>query len=441
MTYHRVLALGTWLFISLSATAENSRPVVRVGAEQGDLRGQDHRVIQAAIDYLANLGGGTVEIAPGRYLLADAIHLRTGVKIVGAPEKTILVVGSGRKTAVTKDITKGATEITLADATGFAVGDGVFLEDQAGHGFEVTTATLVERLGPKTFRLSQPAASDYLLSRRAEVKRGFSGIDGWKVSNAAVRGVTIEGNWGQPASEYLGGCRGGGIYLHGCDQVIIEKCVVRKVNGDAISFQGKCHDVTIAECLCEDNANAGLHPGSDSHSCVVRNNIIRKNGYVGLFVCVGVKKVVFEGNEIIANGGCGVSIGFADSDNVFRANQIVNNAETGILFRRDSPEEKYGAHRNVFEKNIIRDNLGPRPAKSNSRPASASTASVVIEGSHLDLVFRDNEFSFSKPHSGPAILHDAAVKSLTLDGNRLRNLTLTTKEYAGDLPGSKNGSK
>lgn len=424
-----IVFLGTML--PFWSSADQAKPLVRVGSDQGDLRGQDQRALQAAIDYVANLGGGTVEIMPGRYVLRNALHLRSGVNIVGTPEKTILVLGTGRKTALVHDVAKGAREITLADPTGFQIGDGIFLQDQAGHGFQVTTATLIERRG-HTFRLSQPTDNDYLLARKGEVKLGCSSIGGWKIADATVDGLTIEGNWGQAGSEYLGGCRGGGIYLFGCDRVTLRRCTVRKFNGDAISFQGKCQNITIEHCLCEDNANVGLHPGSYSHSATVRHNVLRKNGYIGLFVCVGVRKVLFENNEIVANAGCGISIGFDDSDNVFRGNRIVDNAETGVLFRRDSTQAEHGAHRNLFEKNVIRDNLGPRPARSNSRPSAAGKAAVVIEGSHHDLVFRDNEFAFSQPHPGAAILHDAAAKGLQMVNNRLRNLTQPSAIYQGD---------
>src|SRR5262249_31972263 len=152
---------------------------------------------------------------------------------------------------------------------------------------------LVARLGPQTFRLGQPAESDYLVSRAGEVKHAISGIAGINITNASVKDITVEGNHGTAGSEYLGGCRGGGIYLAGCTNVVVSGCSVRKYNGDAISFQRECTKVTIEDCLCEHNFNVGLHPGSGSHDCVVRKNTLRKNGYVGLFVCVGVTRVLF----------------------------------------------------------------------------------------------------------------------------------------------------
>lgn len=56
-----------------------ARPVLRVGIDDGDLRGADGAALQAAIDRVAALGGGTVRIGPGRYLLRNALALRSGV--------------------------------------------------------------------------------------------------------------------------------------------------------------------------------------------------------------------------------------------------------------------------------------------------------------------------------------------------------------------------
>src|SRR5678815_5000978 len=47
------------------------RLTIRVGPRNADLVGNDHRVIQAAIDHVARLGGGTVHILPGTYRLRN----------------------------------------------------------------------------------------------------------------------------------------------------------------------------------------------------------------------------------------------------------------------------------------------------------------------------------------------------------------------------------
>ena len=64
--------------------AENelqARPAVRitVALRNADIIGSDNRALQAAVDYVGNLGGGVVEIGPGEYLMRDALHLRSRV--------------------------------------------------------------------------------------------------------------------------------------------------------------------------------------------------------------------------------------------------------------------------------------------------------------------------------------------------------------------------
>lgn len=72
-------------------TAQPARPAeIRVGITQGDLQGDDHRALQAAVDYVARLGGGTVHIGPGQYRMRNALTLRDNFRICGVPGKTIL---------------------------------------------------------------------------------------------------------------------------------------------------------------------------------------------------------------------------------------------------------------------------------------------------------------------------------------------------------------
>jgi len=46
-------------------------PRLKVGRADADIVGADNRALQAAVDYIASLGGGTVEIGPGEYLMRD----------------------------------------------------------------------------------------------------------------------------------------------------------------------------------------------------------------------------------------------------------------------------------------------------------------------------------------------------------------------------------
>src|SRR5437868_2371786 len=83
------LGVGTIGLSQPATTATGAE--IRVAIDQGDLRGGDQRALQAAVDHVAGLGGGTVHIGPGRYPMRNALTLRDHVRIVGEPGKTILV--------------------------------------------------------------------------------------------------------------------------------------------------------------------------------------------------------------------------------------------------------------------------------------------------------------------------------------------------------------
>lgn len=379
------------------------------------------REAQAAIDRLAAAGGGTVRLPAGRHLLAAPLRLGSGVTVAGVPGETVLVIGRGLEQPLAADAAAGADTIELADATGLAVGDGVAVEDVATRGFLVTTATLAARTGPRAFRLSEPLVNDYRVDRGARVVRAYPGVGGWGIRDAAVEDVVVEGNHGQPDSQFLDGCRGGCFYLFRCERVAFRRCVARRANGDGISFQ-RCREILVEGCVAERNGNCGLHPGAFSKSCTIRDSVARDNGYIGMFVCVGVQQGTFAANTLTGNGGCGISIGCLDSDNLFRGNRVADNAEAAVIFRIDSGKPEEGAHRNVFEGNEFVANVGPRPARSNTRPDSAGRACVVIEGVHQGLVWRENLFEVPSASRRAGILVDAASAGLAVADNRLVNV-------------------
>lgn len=387
---------------------------IRVGITEGDLRGNDHRILQAAVDYVARLGGGTVQIGPGRYHMRNALCLRDNVRICGVPGKTILVACDGFKTRLAADGDCNEQQITVEDPSGLRVGDGIaVLDNKYASGFEVTTATLTARVDERTFRLSAPLYLDYLVSRMASARLAFPIVGGWSVQKATLEGLTIEGNCTR--SERLDGCRAGGIYLFRCEDISIRHCVVHAYNGDGISFQVS-QRVTVEDCLCEANTGLGLHPGSGSQHPVLRRNHALNNGGDGLFVCWRVKHGLFEDNEVRGNKGAGVSIGHKDTDNLFRNNVIAGNNRAGVFFRTES--EAMGAHRNIFEGNRIVDN----------GLAGEAGACVVLRGHHHDIVFRKNTIGHSRPVSaGIGILSGKDVCGLKNVDNQFPNVGTSIK--------------
>jgi parallel beta-helix repeat protein len=205
------------------------------------------------------------------------------------------------------------------------------------------------------------------------------------VKDAAVEDVIVEGTRGKTACKAVDGCRHSGIYLFECADVAIRRCAVRDYNGDGIRFQVS-RDITFEECVAENNAGLGLHPGSGSSRPVVNRCRAVGNGSDGLYVCWRVQHGRFEDNELRGNKGVGISIGHKDSDNLFRGNRVTDNMGVGLLFRNEA--EAMGAHRNLFEKNTFLDN----GLSAKGEP----TACIVIHGHHHDLVFRNNTIGVSK---------------------------------------------
>src|SRR4051812_34002804 len=100
-------------------------PTIKVGRENADIVGADNRALQAAVDYIATLGGGSVEVGPGEYAMRDSLHLRSNVAVRGTPGKTVLRKADGALSPLAIDGDYGEEQVTLANPAGFDVGCGI----------------------------------------------------------------------------------------------------------------------------------------------------------------------------------------------------------------------------------------------------------------------------------------------------------------------------
>ncbi len=126
-----------------------------VGPKSGDLAGTTDRVIQAAVDSVGRHGGGTVRILPGTFTLRNAIHLPSGIRLLGSGEETVLTRGPSETIPLAADSDWYDQEITLENTGGLRVGDGVTLTAKNPHNGSrvVVKRTLIARSGNR-FRLS-----------------------------------------------------------------------------------------------------------------------------------------------------------------------------------------------------------------------------------------------------------------------------------------------
>ncbi len=346
---------------------------VTVGVRDADITGADNRALQAAVDYVASLGGGTVEIGAGEFLMRDSLHLRSHVMVRGQGAKTVLRKAKAASSPLEIDGDYGEEQITLKNPDGFAVSDGVAVWDKNSGGFHTTVARLTGRNG-NTFALSLPLNADCMVADRAQAATVFPVVSGSHVEGVRVEALTIDGN--KEENVHLNGCRGAGIFLYRCPGAVLTRCTVRRYNGDGVSFQ-QCNDVQVLDCVSEENASLGLHPGSGSQRPLVRACTARANGEDGLFLCWRVKNGVFEGNTLQANGRFGISIGHKDTDNLIRGNKVLGNQEDGVCFRNET--DGMAGHRNRVENNLIENNGLKRAA-----------AGIRVRGETRDLVFKGN---------------------------------------------------
>jgi parallel beta-helix repeat protein len=391
--------------------AMKERPRVTVGTKDADITGTDNRALQSAVDYIANLGGGVVEIGAGEFSMRDSLHLRAQVTIRGQGDKTVLRKAKGYVSALGVDGDYGEEQITLKDPTGFDVGCGVAIWDKTSGGFHTTVARITGRNG-NTCSISLPLNSDCMVDGKAKAGTVFPVISGYHLDGVRLENLSIDGN--KEENVHLNGCRGGGIFLYRCPGAVIERCTVRNYNGDGISFQ-QCNDVTVANCASEGNASLGLHPGSGSQRPTVRNCVARNNGEDGLFLCWRVKHGLFEDNLLENNGRFGISIGHKDTDNLLRKNTVRGNHEDGICFRDES--EGMAGHRNRLEQNLIENNGVKRTA-----------AGIRVRGETRDLVFKDNTIrdtrTGSERRQSVGIQLDENVGGISLEKNTIDAATV-----------------
>jgi parallel beta-helix repeat protein len=384
---------------------------LKVGRANADLTGDNNCVLQAAVDYVANLGGGVVEIGAGEYTMYDSLHLRSHVTVRGVKGKTILRKAKGAVSALAIDGDFGEQQVTLQDPNGFAVGAGIAVWDKQAGGFHTTVARITGRQG-NIFSFDNPLGADCMVQNGAQAATVFPVISVYHTEGVRIEDLVIEGN--KQANVPLNGCRGGGIFLYQGFGTVISGCTVRNYNGDGISFQ-QSNDVTVTDCISEDNAVLGLHPGSGSQRPTVRNCVARRNGTDGLFLCWRVRHGLFEQNVLEQNGQFGISIGHKDSDNILRRNIVRQNKQHGVFFRNETLG--MAPHRNRLEENTIENNGG---------------AEIRIRGEVNDLVFVKNTIRDTHEESAPGILIEEHVGQVNLQDN-----TIQTKVQIEDKRTSK----
>lgn len=386
----------------------DERFTLTVGTKDGDLTGKDDRVLQAAVDYVARMGGGTVKLLPGTWRLRNAVFLPSRLRLLGSGPETILTKIASATVPIDGDSNWFDQEITLKDvkeARSFQVGDGVFLQvkNPFNQGETVIKRTLTARAGNR-FKLDKGLRENVWLSGNPTCSSLFPLLTSEHTADVVIEDLVLDGN--RENNTNMNGNYGGCIFIQDCNRYTFRKVVTRDYNGDGISFQ-ICHDVVVEDCHSHDNADLGIHAGSGSQRPLIKNSRMERNSQ-GLFWCWGVKFGLAQGCRMEGNRDYGISIGHCDTDNVMRENVVSNSGKVGVLFRDENRGRDFWPNRNTLERCRIENSGGQ------------DGVAIDIRGKTKDVKLLGNTLRESRaPMQRIGLKIGAEVGPLVLDSNKL----------------------
>lgn len=273
------------------------RLTLTVGPEKADIVGATDRVIQAAVDYIARRGGGTVRVLPGIYRLRNSIFLQSKVRLVGSGTDSVLFKEPSVTTKLIVDGDHWHQEITLADPKGFQVGDGVRLvsKDPYGKGINIIQRTLIAARGNR-FKLDRRLEERFHLEGDPKIATNFPLLQCTSVADVVIENITVDGNKANNEMIDKGAFDDGSIRLDECNRITVRDVTVRNFYCDGIVW-GISHDVLVENCHLHDGVRLALHSGSGSQRSVVRGNRVQRSRE-GIYFCWGAQHGLYEKNVI-----------------------------------------------------------------------------------------------------------------------------------------------
>jgi hypothetical protein len=384
------------------------RVTITVGPQNADLVGTTDRVLQAAVDYVARRGGGTVQVLPGTYRLRNSIFLQSNLRLLGSGTETVLLKEPSVTTRLVVDGDHWHQEVSLADSQGFQVGDGVRLvaRDPHGKGTNIIQRTVIASQGNR-FKLDSRLTERFHLVGEPQIATNFALIQGTDLSQVVVENLVVDGNKAHNVMLDQGAFDDGSIRFDQCNQVRVRGLTVRNSYCDGIVW-GISHDLHVENCQLYDVARLALHSGSGSQRSVVRGNHVRRSRE-GIYFCWGAQHGLYEKN-LLEECDYGMTFGHSDSDNLIRDNDVQLNREAGIYFRGGN--QAFAPHRNRFEGNRIVDNGGE---KGVGIDINGETEGVAIIGNEI----RETRETLSRI----GIRVSPEARDIRVEGNRIEGFS------------------
>jgi len=389
------------------------RVTITVGPEKADLVGVTGRVIQAAVDYVARCGGGTVRVLPGVYRLRNSIFLHSNVQLVGSGPETVFFKEPSATTKLVVDGDHWDQEITLANNTGFQVGDGVRLvsKDPYGKGTNIIQRTLVAASGNR-FKLDRRLEERFHLEGEPQIATNFALIQCTSAADVLIANLTVDGNKAGNEMIDKGAFDDGAVRFDESNRITVRDLTVRNFYCDGIVW-GIAHDVLVENCHLHDGVRLALHSGSGSQRSIVRGNRV-EHCAEGIYFCWGAQHGLYEKN-IIEECGYGMTFGHCDSDNLIRNNEIRRSREAGIHFRGGT--KAFAPHRNRIERNRIVDS------------GAEKGIAIDINGQTESVILSENELRETRsPLSRIGILIGAETRDIHCADNQIEGFAVAISD-------------
>jgi hypothetical protein len=356
---------------------------VRVGNSGGDLNGTSQRVIQAAIDHVAALGGGVVELLPGTFVLRDSLQLRDHVVLRGAGEKTVLSKAPSAESPLLDDADWYENRIRVLRPAGFQVGDGLLLRARPGSGkglgsYVFAQGTVVRIDGDQLY-LRERFGENFRVAHSATAFSSFSMLSVVDVSDVRIESLTLDGDLAH--NVFFDGNLGGAVFSKDARRLWIRDVQTRNFAGDGFSIQASV-DVRIERCSSTGHAKFGYHIGGGSRRVQLLGSDAIKNGE-GLYFCWGVTESVVDGGRFSENKTFGGTLGHRDTNNVIKNARFERNAWAAIEFRDEAfAGVAKGGHRNHLEGNTFRNNNAEEGGWAVA--VTAGTYDVTLSGNTFE---------------------------------------------------------
>ena len=276
------------------------RLTVTVGPTKADLVGSTDRVIQAAVDYVARLGGGTVQVLPGTYRLRNSVYLQSQSPAPRQRRRHRSLQGAVRHDASSPPIATGTIRKSpWPTPTGFQVGDGVCLRRKNPHNGapDVIKRTLVARSGNR-FKLDRPLRENFWQMGNADRSACFRIVSGENVSDVSIENLALDGNQGeqrQPRRQLRRLHLPAGLQPHHHPQA--SPLATTTATASAGRFAMTCSSRTATATTIPGSACIPA-PARNGRSCAATSS---SGNDIGIFFCWGVKCGLAEKNTIDGN--------------------------------------------------------------------------------------------------------------------------------------------